>query len=60
MEANLKRVIANEAKLDEAQAIIYRVIKDIRNNLKDYKAEDLWQLEQVYYSLDKVTLRQDV
>lgn len=59
-KTTMAKVTRQERKLDEAQAILRQVIKQIHDDLAAYRMTDLRKLEAAYRALDVVTLRKDL
>jgi hypothetical protein len=49
-----------EKSLDYAEGILKNVLKQIRNDLSSYRAEDIRNLEHAIIAVNKVTLRTDI
>jgi hypothetical protein len=49
-----------EKSLDYAEGILKNVLKQIRNDLSSYRAEDIRNLENAIIAVNKVTLRTDI
>lgn len=58
--AQITRAEKQEKQLDEVQKTLRQIIKQIRNDLADYRLSDLRNLEAAEIALDKVTLRKDL
>lgn len=52
--------VVNEKRLDQAEAILKQVLKDVRYHITDYDVSDYRKLQDALIALNKVTLRKDI
>lgn len=55
-----ERLIAQEKQLDEAQAILEKVYREVRILRQAYSSSDVRDIEDAILALDRITLRKDV
>ena len=49
-----------ENSIDHAEMVLKNVLRQIRNDLKSYREEDIRNLERAILAVNKVTLRTDI